>query len=59
MIWIKTSERIHELIDTNGNVVHVVEDRTCNGNSVTQVFLDECEQEYLEQLKEQERENEQ
>jgi hypothetical protein len=54
MNWIKTSERIHELIDSNGNVVLIVEDRTCNGNSVTQQILDKYEQEYLEQ----ERENE-
>ncbi|MGY6209507.1 hypothetical protein ACXEO8_05990 [Cytobacillus firmus] len=46
--WIQ-SERIYNLIESDGKVLFTVEDRTCNGNVVTKEILEKYEKEYFEE----------
>lgn len=54
--WISKDKRNFVLKDTNGNVLLELEDRTCNGNFITEEILQKQAQDYFE---DQEKENEQ
>ncbi|OHR68707.1 hypothetical protein HMPREF3291_08645 [Bacillus sp. HMSC76G11] len=47
--WIK-NERTYTLEDTAGNLLVTLEDRTCNGNFLTEEMLQKYEAEYFEEL---------
>jgi len=46
--WVQ-NERIYNLIDSNGEVLLTIEDRTCNGNYVTKEILEKCSNEYFKE----------
>ncbi|MFC5734062.1 hypothetical protein [Cytobacillus gottheilii] len=48
--WIQNG-RIYNLVDSHGKVLYTVEDRTCNGNSVTKEILEKYKNEYFEEKK--------
>lgn len=53
MKWVSNG-RHHKLVDSKGNVLKEVEDRTCTGKYINQEVLDQLQIKYLQEQKERE-----